>query len=357
LGLTVDSIEPKGVITKGSLEDTYYLNLNLRTGNKVLWEIGRFNARNADELYAEARKIEWDKYFPLQKMFSIESFVKNDTIKDTRFANLRLKDAIADFFVSKTGKRPNSGADKSEVVLFLHWLDDEVALFINTSGETIAKHGYRQAAVKAPMIESLASAVLMSTRWDMNSPLVNPMCGSGTLAIEAALLALNRCPGHFRENFSFMHLQGYNPRVWKVIKSEARKVERTGLAFPIIASDNSEEAISVARENAQYAGVSNLIKFQVCDFSNTLIPKQRGVIIMNPEYGERLGDVEQLEKTYEEMGDFLKQKCTGYLGYIFTGNLDLAKKIGLQAQRKIEFFNGKIDCRLLEYELFAGKKQ
>lgn len=357
LGLTVTSIDAKGVITEGTFEDTWYLNLNLRTGNKVLWEIDSFDVGNADELYEKSTAVKWDEQFSIDKLFSIESYVRNDSIRDNRFANLKLKDSIADFFKNKHGKRPNSGKEKSEVVIFLYWVDNKATLYYNTSGETISKHGYRTEIIMAPMVESLASAILMSGNWDMNSPVVNPMCGSGTIAIEAALLALNRSPGHFRDNFSFMHHMKYNPRKWKELKAEARNIERNSLGFPIIATDHDEEAILAARENAGAAGVSHLIKFQVCDFTETQIPKQKGIVIFNPEYGERLGELSKLEETYKQIGDFMKQKCAGYLGYVFTGNLDLAKKVGLKANRKMEFYNGKIDCRLLEYDLFEGSRE
>jgi len=357
LGFLVKTIEPMGISLNGSIEDTWYLNLHLRTANKVLWEIESFKARDADELYQEAKKIKWDDYFTYYKKFSIESFVKNTSIKDTRYANLRLKDAIADYFSEKKGKRPDSGKDRSEIVIFLHWVDHKASVSFNTSGETIAKHGYKEFTVEAPLIESLASGIILSTNWDQKSTLVNPMCGSGTIAIEGALIALNRAPGHFRENFSFMHLESFIPRRWKEMKSEARKMERTSLPFEIIATDHNEDAVEAAKNNARLAGVGHLIKFSTRDFRETKIPKEKGVVIINPEYGERLGNIKELEETYKEIGDFFKQKCEGYTGYVFTGNLDLAKLVGLKSNKRIEFFNGKIDCRLIEYDLYSGKKE
>jgi putative N6-adenine-specific DNA methylase len=183
------------------------------------------------------------------------------------------------------------------------------------------------------------------------------MCGSGTLAIEAAWIASGRAPGLIRQNYSFMHIEGYEREVYKKEKALLdNRYSDDGLG-KIIASDISEKAISIARINAAAAGVEHLIDFQVCDFQETLVPDGEGIVIINPEYGERLGEEQDLQATYARMGDFLKQQCKGKLGYIFTGNLDLAKSIRLKPSRRIEFLNAKIDCRLLEYELYAGTRR
>jgi putative N6-adenine-specific DNA methylase len=207
------------------------------------------------------------------------------------------------------------------------------------------------------MLEGLAAATLMATQWDRKSPLVNPMCGSSTIAIEAAMLATNRRPGLHRTNYSFMHLKGFDERVYA---REYRELEKQIVEvdeLTIIATDISTDAIKISKANAAAAGVDRYIRFDVCDFAETTVPDRPGVIYFNPEYGERLGEVSELEVTYERIGDFMKQKCEGYLGYIFTGNLDLAKRIGLKARRRIEFYTAKLDCRLLEYELYKGSKR
>ena len=254
--------------------------------------------------------------------------------------------------------RPNSGADANKVVIHLYWKDDEAAIFIDSSGETLAKHGYRKIPGKAPMLEALATSVVMATQWDMKSPFINPMCGSGTLAIEAALLATNRRPGLYRMNYGFMHILGYDEEVFfaerRILKDQVIK----NVDLQIIATDISEDAVDVSRKNAKTAGVDGLITFEVCDFEETEVPEGgRGVVVFNPEYGERLGVHSKLELTYKRIGDFMKKKCKGYFGYIFTGNPDLAKKIGLKADKKIEFYNGKLDCRMLAYELYDGTRR
>jgi putative N6-adenine-specific DNA methylase len=184
------------------------------------------------------------------------------------------------------------------------------------------------------------------------------MCGSGTVAIEAAMIATNRRPGLFRTNYAFMHLQGYDEKIYL---QEDALLEKQIINVPglhIIATDYSARAIDNAKKNAIAAGVSGLIEFSVCDFTATKIPPHvPGIFYVNPEYGERLGDVKELEETYSRIGDFMKQQCGGYFGYVFTGNLDLAKKIGLKAKRRIEFYTSTIDCRLLEYELYSGSRE
>jgi len=208
------------------------------------------------------------------------------------------------------------------------------------------------------MLESLAAATIFATQWDKISPFINPMCGSGTVAIEAAMIATNRKPGLYRTNYAFMHLKDYDDSVYLKEDTllEEQIMDVAGLR--IIATDNSAKAIENAKKNAIAAGVANLIEFNLCDFADTEIPPDvPGIFYVNPEYGERLGDVKQLEETYARIGDFMKQSCGGYFGYVFTGNLELAKKIGLKAKRRIEFYTSTIDCRLLEYELYSGSRQ
>ena len=210
---------------------------------------------------------------------------------------------------------------------------------------------------KAPLREALAAGLILTSDYDGAGPFVSPMCGSGTLAIEAALIAQNRAPGLLRSNFGFRHVMGFNDPAWQDLRHEARQKGSKTLAAPIVASDISEEAIAAAMQNAKTAGVDHLIDFHVCDFADTPIPEGDGTVIVNPEYGERIGNTTELEATYRRIGDFFKQQCIGYTAYLFTGNLDLAKKVGLRASRRFPFFNGKIDCRLLKYEMYKGTRE
>jgi putative N6-adenine-specific DNA methylase len=273
------------------------------------------------------------------------------------FINVKVKDAIVDRMREQNGDRPDSGSSLDKMVVHIFRRDEQAEIFLDTSGETLAKHGYRKIPGKAPMLEALAAGTLMATKWDRTSPFVNPMCGSSTLAIEAAMLATDRRPGLYRKNYSFMHVIGYDDSVYQHHFRELEEKVKEIPNLKIIATDISDDAIHVSKVNAGIAGVDKLIKFAVCDFEKTEVPEEPGVVYFNPEYGERLGEVQELEITYARIGDFLKNKCKGYMGYIFTGNLDLAKKIGLKASRRIEFYNAKIDCRLLEYELYAGTRR
>ena len=356
LGYQVSSTLPKGVLLKGDLEVCMNLNLHLRTANKVLLEIEHFRAENADQFYDAARKIRWERFISDESYISIDSFVRNDSIQDNRFANLRLKDAVVDRLQEILGARPNSGPDKTGTCIYIHWVQDDCTLYFDTSGETIAKHGYRKNPGKAPLQETLAAALLLESRWNPALPLVNPMCGSGTLAIEAALIATRTAPGLFRENFGFMHLLTFEPTKWQKLVDEAIR-QKEPYSGRIYASDIDRNAVRISQENASSAGMAEFIDFETCDFRSIQLPTEPGVVIMNPEYGERLGEEQKLLQIYKEIGDFFKKRCQGYWGYVFTGNMNLAKSIGLKTKRRVEFFNGRIDCRLLEYELYSGSKK
>lgn len=359
LGYRIEETFITGVHINGTLNDCMRLNLNLRCASQVLYSIGQFKAADADAVYKHVLNYAWEDLLLHDGYFSITSNVFNDTINNNMYANLRVKDAIVDRMQEKTGKRPDTGADLTGAVLHLYWKGEDAELFIDTSGDSLARHGYRKLPGRAPMLEALAAATILAGKWDRKSPFVNPMCGSGTLAIEAALIATNTRPGLFRTNYAFMHLQGYDE---DVCLEERGKLENQIVddvpGLRIIATDYDKQAIINAEKNAKAAGVADLIEFNRQDFADTHVPPEKaGVVYLNPEYGERLGEQEELEATYKSIGDFMKQQCKGYHGYIFTGNMELAKKIGLKASRRLEFYNSKIDCRLLEYELYAGTKE
>jgi len=333
------------------------LNLYLRSAHRVLFHLKSFKAAGPDEMYAEVKKIEWENYIEKDGYFSVNSFAANEKILDTRFASFRCKDAIVDRMMDIFSVRPDSGPERNKTVINLHWRDEDASIYIDTSGESIAKHGYRKIPLQAPMLESLAAAIIIATGWDIKTNFINPMCGSGTLAIEAAMIATNKAPGLLRTNFGFMHIIGYDSEAWETLRKEARLNTAKTIQGKIIATDISEEAIEASINNAKTAGVDHLIEFIKCDFKETPVPEGGGIVVLNPEYGERLGDEEELEGTYKEIGDFFKKSCKGYTGYVFTGNMNLGKKIGLKAKRRIEFYNATIDCRLLMFELYEGSKR
>ncbi|WP_407520448.1 class I SAM-dependent RNA methyltransferase [Lacibacter sp. MH-610] len=358
LGFTIDEAFITGVKLTGTMNDCIKLNLNLRCASQVLYSLQQFTANNPDAIYNQLKHMAWENILPNPGYFSVTSNVNNPTINNSMFANLRVKDAIVDRLRDKRGNRPSTGAELTGTVIHLFWKNEDAEIFIDTSGDSLARHGYRKIPGLAPMLEGLAAATILATKWDRQSPFINPMCGSGTLAIEAALIATNRRPGLFRTNYAFMHVQGYDETVYA---KEDALLEEQIMDVPnlkIMATDYNHKAIDNAKKNAVAAGVSKLIDFAVCDFAETNVPvNANGIMMINPEYGERLGDIKELEATYSRIGDFMKQKCGGYFGYIFTGNMELAKKIGLKANRRIEFYNSTIDCRLLEYELYSGSRR
>lgn len=357
LGYVIKRAFSTGLELEGTINDCIPLNLNLRCASQVLYSIKSFSAENPARLYKELLEISWEELIDFTGYFSVSSTVDNETITTPLFANLKVKDAIVDRIKEKKEIRPNTGSDANKAVIHLYWKENDAEIFIDTSGETLAKHGYRKIPGKAPMLEALAAGTIMATGWDRKTPFVVPMCGSGTLAIEAALMATDKTPGMFRMNYGFMHIIGYDEQVFFEERRKLKDKAKREIDFRIIATDHSADAIDISIKNAKTAGVDHLIDFEVCDFADTKVPEAPGIVMFNPEYGERLGVHTKLEATYKRIGDFMKQSCKGYKGYIFTGNPDLAKKIGLRASRRIEFYNGKLDCRLLEYELYEGSKR
>ncbi|MFC3199177.1 class I SAM-dependent RNA methyltransferase [Parapedobacter deserti] len=357
LGFNIDRSFATGVALEATVNDCIRLNLHLRCASQVLYSLNAFQAANPDELYEALSEIPWEDLIAFDGYVSVTSHVNNPTITTPLFANLKVKDAITDRIKSKKGQRPDSGPDLYRTVVHLYWQDDQAEIFLDTSGEVLAKHGYRKHPGKAPMLESLAASVVYATAWDGQSAFVNPMCGSGTIAIEAALIATNRKPGLLRMNYGFMHILGYDEQIFFAERRRLKDLVDKKPTAKIIASDIAKEAVEIARMNAKTAGVDQLIEFHVCDFADTPLPDGPGVVIFNPEYGDRMGVHSKLEATYGRIGDFLKQRGAGKRGYVFTGNPDLAKRIGLRASRRIEFYNGRLDCRLLVFELYSGTKR
>lgn len=357
LGLPIRAVLEAGVETEGTMVDAMRLNLMLHTGNRVLLELDRFTARQPGDLYARVRNLPWESILPDTGYFTVTSFVNTPAIRDSRFANLKTKDAIVDRFRERTGRRPDSGNERSGAVVFLYWNQGDAKIYLDTSGEALSRRGYRKIPMAAPMAETLAAAVATATGWSGEGNFVNPMCGSGTLAIEAALLAQGRPPGLLRSQYGFMSLKGFSDEAWQAIRQEARVLPKRKFSGRIIASDIRVDAVEAARQNARTAGVEQLIEFVTCDFADTPLPAGGGVVLFNPEYGERLGEEVELEPVYRRIGDFFKQKCMGYTGYVFTGNSVLGKKIGLRSSRRMLFFNANIECRLLAFTLYEGTKR
>ena len=357
LGFEIVNARDNGVEIFASWSDIMLLNLHLRTAFYVLLLMKEFKCDNPNTFYKEINSISWEDWISPDEYISITAKVNTPCITNTMFANQKAKDAVVDRIISRAGARPDSGSNRNNVVINIYWHEDRCWAYLNTSGQKLSDRGYRKMPHLAPMQETLAAATLMATGYDGTTPIVLPMCGSGTLAIEAALIALNKSPGLLRSNYGFMHLRNFDKDAWQEIRKSTLKQAQKTIPSVIIATDIDEKAVEASKQNALTAGVDHLIQFAVCDFADTSLPDAPGIIMMNPEYGERLGEINKLKMLYARIGDFLKQKCKGYAGYIFTGNIPLSKVIGLQTSRRIAFYNGSIECRLLKYDIYAGSKK
>lgn len=348
-----------GVSLSGTLRDCIRLNLSLRCASQVLFSLRQFRCKSPDDLYRAVTGMPWESWLPADGYLTVHGNVDHPSIKSGMFANVKIKDAVVDRMRRQTGQRPDSGAERHGAVVSVFWRGDRAEAFLDTSGETLARHGYRKLPGSAPMVEALAAATILATTWDRQSPFVNPMCGSGTLAIEAALIATGRRPGLFRDAWAFQHLRGFEEPMLAAERQRLADEIRAGSPASIIASDHDSAAVEATKKNAQAAGVERLLRVEQCDFAETAIPPSppAGVVMFNPEYGERMGEEKNLVEVYGAIGSFLKHRCGGHTGYVFTGNLELAKRIGLRPKRKFEFHTARIECRLLEFELYAGSRK
>jgi len=370
LGYSPIEVTENTVVVRGDKRDVMKLNLKLRTAHRVLVPLLRAECRNIRDLYELARSIDWENLLEADGYFSVSSIVHNYTIRDTRLPSLYTKDAIADRMREMCQRRPDSGGENIGAAVFVYWERNEVIIYLDTSGEPLSKRGYRKIPGSAPMQETLAAACIMAMRWDARSPFLSPMCGSGTPAIEAAMIAMNKAPGSLKGHFAFQSIKGYNriipgesaptvaPRqtagaspeqIWKEIVIAAKNEERTENLPRIIATDISPEAVENAHSNAIAAGVAPYIEFKACDFGESPVPEEKGCVFFNPEYGIRLGTTEELAPVYQRIGTFMHEKCGGWTGGVITGNPDLARCVDLYYKTRVPFFNGPIDCRLFVY--------
>ena len=357
LGLPVHEESEAAVETEGAMEDAMLLNLSLRTGQRVLLLLHEGQAKTPGDLYDGVINLPWEDILHEDGYVCITSSVDTQEIRDPRYASLKVKDAIVDRLRNLFRCRPDSGSDRTGAVIHVYWKDDLYRIFADTSGEPLSRRGYRKIPLIAPMQETLAAAVIMATGWTGEGPLINPMCGSGTLAIEAALIARRRAPGLLRDNFGFLHLKGFDDDLWQQVRLKVRKGERKDIPGRIIATDISLDAVRAAGVNAGRAKMGRYIQFRQCPFQDTSMPGGKGIVVLNPPYGQRLGEEADLAGLYAGIGDFFKERCEGYRGYVFTANLDLAKKVGLRTSRRVILYNGELESRLLEYEIYEGSRK
>lgn len=333
----------------------YKANLWCRTAIRILKPISTFTIHQEKDLYREVQKISWDQYISPNSTIAIDSFVRNSIFTHSLYVSQLTKDAIIDQIRAKTGNRPNVDITDPDLRLNLHIQQNKAALSLDSSGGSLHKRGYRIQTNTVPISEVLAAGILFLTNWDRNSSFIDPMCGSGTFLIEAAMMALGRVPGYYRSKFGFTRWPDYDAGLYHGIQDEAVKAEKDTLDFPIEGSDVNRKSCGISIKNVRNAGMEDFIRINHMAFEEQTPPPAPGVMVMNPPYGERQS-VDMLQEKYKSMGDVLKSKYKGYTAYIFTGNLQEAKHIGLRPSLRKELFNGPIECRLFKFNMYAGSK-
>lgn len=333
----------------------YKANFSLRTALRVLKSLHNFFISNAEDLYTEVKKMDWEQYISLDKTFAIDCVLNSDLFLNSQFPSLKAKDAIADYFRDKYDKRPNVDKENPDVLIQLHIFRNQCTVSLDSSGESLHKRGYRAVVDRAPISEVLAAGLVLLSGWDKKSTLVDFMCGSGAILIEAALLAANIPPGYFRESFGFQNWKDYDDALFKTIRDSAiEKISEQD--FFLYGCDISARAVEKAHENAIAARVDDVLKIAHSDFKDMDPPEPKGMVIINPPYGEKITE-KNLGELYKDIGDVLKQRYKGYTAWIITSNKEAAKQIGLHASRKMTVFNGGLECKFMRFELYEGSKK
>lgn len=354
--LDAAEVEPGrgGVAFRGDRRLLYRANLWLRTAVRVLQPILNAPVASSDELYQAVQSVAWSKYLTPEHTLAVDCNVRDSAITHSHYAALRTKDAICDQFVAKLGRRPSVDTETPMVGLNLHIYRDQMVLSLDSSGESLHKRGYRPIQTRAPLNEALAAGIVLFTGWEGTTPFADPMCGSGTLPIEASWLALHRPPGLTRKRFGFMGWLDFDVRLWTAVRDEARQQVGKALPAPILGSDARRDAVMLAERNARAAGVGHLLRFERKDLTEFQPPdvdgRSPGVIVCNPPYGERLGEEGDVIPLYRLMTQVFRERCQGYAVWILSGNPMLEQEFGIAPSAVIPLYNGRIPCRLLRYE-------
>jgi putative N6-adenine-specific DNA methylase len=339
----------------GDQELMYKSNLKLRTALKILKSLVSFKAHNDQQLYRQAKQIGWEDHFSFRQSFAIDSVTFGKTFKHSRYAALKVKDAIADRFREKFGIRPSVDPNIPDINISLHIADKQCSLSLNSSGQTLNRRGYRQDQSEAPINEVLAAGMIILSGWDKKSHLYDPMCGSATIPIEAATIAANIAPGLLR-SFGFQAWQDYDESLWLKVKKQVEE-ESIECSCQIHGSEIDQKVFEKARRNVRRAGLANLISLKKEDFFQKDRQFDSGLILMNPPYGERLENDRSINQLYGNIGTRLKHNFEGWDAWIISGNLEALKHIGLKPSEKIKLFNGALECRFNKYELYRGSKK
>jgi putative N6-adenine-specific DNA methylase len=344
-----------GVHFVGDRSLLYRVNLWARTIFRVLLTLREFPCPDADRLYEEVQKISWEQYLKPHNTLAVNATGGNRQLNHTHFTALQVKNAIVDQQRRQFGQRSSVDTENPDLLINVHIHQNRCILSLDSSGASLHRRGYRPAMGLAPLKETLAAALLDMAEWEPSLPFLDPLCGSGTLPLEASLKALNIAPGLFRQQFAFEKWWDFDETLWNQLLKEAENSELPELKAPIIGCDRDLDILNQARINAEQCGVADKVKFIQNDLSLLSLldaPADHGVIICNPPYGERLGDATELGDFYKLLGDVFKQSFKGWTAFVLTGNKELAKRVGLKASRRIPVYNGSIPCTLLKYELY-----
>jgi len=342
-----------GSAFSGDFALCYTANLESRVASRVLWQVGHARYRSEHDIFAAARALSWPKLFDVRRSIRVYVSAIKSPVKSLDFVTLSVKDAVCDAFRATRGQRPDVNTQSPDVRIHAFLTREEVTFYLDTSGEPLFKRGWRTAAGDAPLRENLAAGILKLAGWSAPTPLYDPMCGAGTFLVEAAMMALDVAPGLNRA-FGFEKLENFDEKKWGTLRDRARARRKAAQPLPIHGSDKSGNILALARENILAAGVSEAVRLKQMDVLDGGPPAEAGILVMNPPYGERLADADELAAFYPKLGDALKQRYAGWSAYILTADLRLAKLIGLKASRRTPLYNGALECRLFEYRMMAG---
>ena len=332
----------------------YRANLESRIASRILWRVATAPYKTEDDIFKATLALPWPQWFDVERTIRVNLAAVRCPLKSLDFVTLRIKDAVCDAFRAKGGERPNVNTQAPDVRIHAFLTADRLTLYIDTSGEPLFKRGYRTATGEAPLRENLAAGIVKLSGWNPPEALLDPMCGSGTLLIEAALIALNIAPGA-RRSFAFEKLKNFDERLWHGLRLSAKTREAPrGDALPIYGADLYGDELKSARENIAAAGLAEELQLKQANVLEIPAPAASGVIVTNPPYGVRLSEEHELAEFYPKLGNALKQRFSGWRAYIFTGDAQLPKLIRLSASKRTVLYNGALECRLLEYKLVAG---
>lgn len=356
LGANDVQLERRAVSFRGDKALLYRANLCLRTAIRILVPIASFKAKDTDALYDQVKALNWSQYMTADQTFAIDATVYSESFRNSRFVTYRVKDAIADYWIDKAHKRPSVSTQIPDILLNVHVANEQVTISLDSSGESLHKRGYRVATTEAPISEVLAAGMLLLAGWKGQSDFYDPMCGSGTLLIEAALIARNIAPGVFRSSFAFEKWPDFDADLWNDIYNDDSN-ERDFIHH-IYGSDASFYAIQQAAKNVKSAGVAKDIELKQIRMEEIKEVHAEGTLVMlNPPYGERLKSNKEMEDLYSAIGTTLKHQFTGSTAWIISSNVEAMKCIGLKPSKKYHLLNGELDCQFNKYELFQGKRK